>query len=148
MTGAIWELVDSLVVSFSDVLSGDALTVLPGWPKDSELSAEMVFLSGMEVIESEVPGFVGSEPVMVDEVHHLTWDIGVMAQRERADAIARLEEIISALKTEVRRDPRRDEFPGLIECLFTTPERRKCEPGPAGFEAYGQLVLAVYIRLY
>lgn len=146
MSGAIWELVDSLVASFSDVLSGEALTVLPGWPDDSELSAEMVFLSGMELVSSEVPGFVGDQPVIVDEVHELTWDIGVMAQRKRADAIARLEEIITALKTEVQRDPRRDEFAGLIECHFTTPERRKCEPGPAGFEAYGQLVLAVYIR--
>lgn len=148
MSGAIWELVDSLVSSFSDVLTGEALTVLPGWPTDAELSAEMVFLSNSEVVESEVPGFVGDQPVMVDEIHELTWDIGVMAKRTRAEATARLEEIMSAMKTEIRRDPRRGEFDGLEKCLFVTPERRKCEPGPAGFEAYGQMVLAVAIRLY
>lgn len=147
MSGEIWALVDSLVESFSDVLSGDAMTVLPGWPADSELSAEMVFLSGTEMTESVVPGFVGGENVMVDELHELTWDIGVMAKRKRADARARLEEIMSAMRGEILRDPRRGEFPGLRECLFVAPTKTKCEPGPAGFEAYGQMTLAVHIRI-
>ena len=140
----IWAIIDETVRRWSDELGG--VQVLAGWPGDL-LAAESVWCSSIEATEREVPGFVGDTRVMVDETYSVLWEIEVHKSRTMATTQERLSQIIGALDSTLREDPRMGEFPGLIETLFTTPYRRTAGLSAEGHQGYAQLNQQVRIRL-
>lgn len=141
----LWSIVDELVTRFEDALPG--VQILGGWPGDT-LEAQSVWCSSMDAVERSVPGFVGDTRVLMDETFNVVWEVEVHGLATMADTQARMSEIIGALDSTVREDPRLGEFPGLIECLFTTPYRRTAGLSTEGHQGYAQLNLEVRTRLY
>lgn len=141
----VWAIVGKLLEAFADALPD--VQILGGWPGDT-LRAQSVWISQIETSSREVPGFVGDTRVLMDETHDVVFEVEVHGLATMDATQEKLSEIIGALDSTVREDPRMGEFPGLIECLFTTPYKRTAGLSPEGHQGYAQLNLEVRTRLY
>lgn len=130
---------------FKAALKG--VQVLPAWPGET-VEAKSVWCSEIVAESREVPGFVGDEPVMVDEVYSVLWEVEVHDEITAEDTLAEMSQIIGVLDRTLRVDPRMGNFPGVTYALFTTPYKRTVGLSPTGAHGYAQLNQEIVIRLY
>lgn len=130
---------------FKAALKG--IQVMPAWPGET-IEDKSVWCSEIVAESREVPGFVGDERVIVDEVYSVLWEVEVHDEVTAEDTLAELSRIIGVLDRTLREDPRMGDFPGLTYALFSTPYKRTVGLSPTVAHGYAQLNQEIVVRLY